>query len=74
MVIGIVNGGLGLEMSGKTSAGPYMIAYCVVAGAMGLMYVVSAVFGVLRTNRRKQSAVMERTSSGEVGSMVGKPV
>jgi hypothetical protein len=68
MVIGIVNGGLGLEMSGKTNGGAYMIAYCVVAGVMMAAYLVSALFGTLRAKRRSQSVVIDKTASGELGS------
>lgn len=68
IIIGIVNGGLGLEMSGKTNGGAYMIAYCVVAGVMMTAYLVSVFFGILRAKRRNQSVVMDKTASAEVSS------
>jgi hypothetical protein len=61
MVIGIVNGGLGLELAGKTS-GAWLIAYCVVASVVVAAYIASIVFGL--TKKRRTAPVKEKSSSG----------
>ena len=61
MIIGIVNGGLGLELAGKTS-GAWLIAYCVVASVVVAAYIASIVFGL--TKKRRTDPVKEKSSSG----------
>jgi hypothetical protein len=57
MIIGIVNGGLGLQLGDAPNR--YIIAYSVVAGVMALLYVSSIVFGwtILRKNREQSKTV-----------------
>lgn len=52
MIIGIVNGGLGLQLGDAPTR--YIIAYSVVAGVTSIIYVASIVFGVLIRGRRDQ--------------------
>lgn len=53
IVLGIVTGGLGLELTGNTS-GSWLIAYCVVAGIVAAAYLGAAIFGMFRGRRRPQ--------------------
>jgi hypothetical protein len=52
IILGIINGGLGLQLSGDTT-GAFLIAYVVVTGVLALEYVASFAFGIFR--RRKQA-------------------
>lgn len=59
IILGMINGGLGLELGGVETR--YVIAYSVVAGVMGLTYIVSIVYGeVARSRRPKNIAVRGR--------------
>lgn len=49
IVLGMVNGGLGLQLSGASRSST--IAYGVTAGVMGLIYIVAIVFGELKRSR-----------------------
>ncbi|KAF4981048.1 hypothetical protein FZEAL_3100 [Fusarium zealandicum] len=51
MVMGIVNGGLGLQLAGQTT-GIWAIAYSVVGGVLGASYMGSVIFSTIK-NRRK---------------------
>ena len=51
MVCGIVNGGLGLQLAANSHKG--MVAYSVVAGVVGVLYILLVVF---RVGRRKRDA------------------
>lgn len=53
MIIGIVNGGLGLQLGNAPTR--YIIAYSVVAGVMSFIYVASITLGwtVLRRSRQQ---------------------
>lgn len=61
MIIGIVNGGLGL----KLASGPrsWIIAYSVVSGIVGALYVASALFGARKskTTRGEKALSPSRT-------------
>jgi len=46
VILGIINGGLGLELASNTHSGK--IAYGVVAGIMGLLWILAAVFYYVR--------------------------
>lgn len=66
MIVGIINGGLGLELAGKTS-GAWLIAYCVVASVIAAAYLASIVFGL--TKKKGAAPLMEkRPSGGENGT------
>lgn len=52
MIIGIVNGGLGLQLGDAPNR--YIIAYSVVAGVTSIIYVTSIFFGALVRGRRDQ--------------------
>jgi hypothetical protein len=58
IVLGMINGGLGLKLA-RTST-RYVIAYSVVAGIMGLVYVTSIVVGELGRSRRRSSTGSDR--------------
>lgn len=58
MIIGIVNGGLGLQLGNVATR--YIIAYSVVAGVTTLFYLASIALGWSRTGRnRRQSKQVE---------------
>lgn len=50
IILGMINGGLGIQLAGGVSTG-YKVAYGVVAGVVGTAYLASIVFG--ETRRRK---------------------
>lgn len=52
MIIGIVNGGLGLQLGNAPTR--YIIAYSVVAGVMSIVYVASSTLGRSIRQRREQ--------------------
>ncbi|KFH44950.1 hypothetical protein ACRE_042870 [Hapsidospora chrysogenum ATCC 11550] len=52
MILGIVNGGLGLQLASNTT-GPWVIAYAVVAGVLGLAYIGSIIHSMLRRGKRR---------------------
>ena len=54
MVCGVVNGGLGLKLAANSHNG--IVAYGVMAGALGVLYIAIMVFRV----GRRQSSVAER--------------
>ncbi|CAI6095816.1 unnamed protein product [Clonostachys chloroleuca] len=62
IIIGIVNGGLGLQLTGNTS-GRYMIAYCVVAAVVFAAYIGSIGFGFLKRRRQDGGAEGRRKKS-----------
>ncbi|PNS18365.1 Cytochrome b561 and DOMON domain-containing protein [Sphaceloma murrayae] len=59
ITLGIINGGLGLQMAGDASRGQ-IVAYAVVAGVMWVAYVASAVWGEVRKGK-----AVARKGSGE---------
>lgn len=50
IMLGMINGGLGLALAEVKSMG-YLAAYGVVAGVMGILYLASIVFGEVQRNR-----------------------
>ncbi|GKT83456.1 integral membrane protein [Colletotrichum tofieldiae] len=50
MVLGIINGGLGLELASSSRA--YVIAYSVIAAIIGVAWIGSAVWGEMRRSKR----------------------
>ncbi|KAJ4332671.1 hypothetical protein N0V95_009609 [Ascochyta clinopodiicola] len=54
IVLGIINGGLGLKLSSAETKD--VIAYGVVAGIIGFAYIVSIVYGVIARSRRTSAA------------------
>jgi hypothetical protein len=73
IVLGMINGGLGLQLA-RTSK-RYVIAYSVVAGVVGLVYVTSIVIGELGRSRRGSTTGSERVGiTGNKGEKVaGSP-
>lgn len=63
ITLGIINGGLGLQLSQKINFNPpkqsYIIAYAVVAGVMWLLYVASAIYGESKRRRSQYAAVSQ---------------
>lgn len=47
IILGMINGGLGIQIAGNVKKG-YIIAYAVVAGVMGLVYLATVVFGEVK--------------------------
>lgn len=62
IVLGIVNGGLGLELGGKTTGAK--IGYGVGAGIMGLAYLAAIIFGECRRGKQRS------TKGSSIGSNV----
>lgn len=62
IIVGIIIGGLGLQLAGHNS-GAWLIAYCVVAAVVAQFYIASIIVGVFR--RRKET----RSESVEGGSV-----
>jgi hypothetical protein len=66
----MVNGGLGLHISGNASGGQVM-AYALIAGMVFVVWMIAALFGEIRRHRRdvvtkpkeKDSPVMTRTGA-----------
>lgn len=58
IVIGIINGGLGLELAGNKS-GAYVISYSVVASVIAVAYLGSTLFGHVK--RRRVSSTREKS-------------
>ena len=60
ITLGIINGGLGLQLAKKTRMFPPMqstvIAYSVVAGVIWLIYVASAIYGERKRGRSQLAA------------------
>ncbi|UPX20115.1 uncharacterized protein EKO05_0010359 [Ascochyta rabiei] len=54
IVLGMINGGLGLELGGVETR--YVVAYSVVAGVMGVAYLASIVYGEMERGRRPSIA------------------
>jgi hypothetical protein len=58
IILGIINGGLGLELGGVETR--YVVAYSVVAGIMGVAYIAAIVYGEFARDRRPSVAGSER--------------
>ncbi|KAF2630517.1 iron reductase domain protein [Macroventuria anomochaeta] len=54
IILGIINGGLGLELGGVETR--YVIAYSVVAGVIDLAYIASIIYGEITRSRRTSVA------------------
>jgi hypothetical protein len=63
ILLGMVNGGLGIQLAGNASSGQ-KIAYAVVAAIMGLFYIGAAIFGEIK-RRRKQPPNYEKSQRGQ---------
>ncbi|KAG5974429.1 hypothetical protein E4U55_008215 [Claviceps digitariae] len=63
MILGIVNGGLGLQAANQSNA--FIIAYSVLAGVVAIVYTASSAVGV--SKRRKQNVEKDVASSSDVG-------
>ncbi|POR33242.1 Uncharacterized protein TPAR_06578, partial [Tolypocladium paradoxum] len=65
IIIGIINGGLGLRLAGTPQ--PFFTAYVVVAVLSTLMYVSAVAFGLFR-NRRSRTGDVSPAMSGRSGT------
>ena len=54
IILGMVNGGLGLHLADARRS--YLIAYGVIAGLMGLIYIGAIAFGELKRGRKTSQA------------------
>lgn len=62
IILGMVNGGLGMQLSGVSTA--YMVVYSVLAGVMGAAYLGAIVYGeMLRKRRSKETPSGHEMSS-----------
>jgi hypothetical protein len=61
MVIGIVNGGLGLQLASAPSA--LNVAYAIVSAAVSILYIAGAILGAVRRkkNNPKQRLISSST-------------
>lgn len=53
MLVGIVNGGLGLKLANASNS--FIIAYSVIAAVIGVMYIAAAALGLLRRDRQTKN-------------------
>ena len=58
IILGMINGGLGLQLAG--TKGSYVIAYAVVAAVMGFLYLASIVYGERKRTKRAPSLDSQR--------------
>lgn len=69
IILGIINGGLGLKLTNNAKQ-HWIIAYSVVAGVLGLAYIASAVFGEIKMSKdKKRSGFDEKRGSDRDGSI-----
>lgn len=59
IILGIINGGLGLRLAGNAER-HWLIVYGVVAGVFGLAYIAAAVFGESKKARENKGPVLGR--------------
>jgi hypothetical protein len=62
MALGIVNGGLGMQLA--STATKYRIAYAVVSGVFGGLYIGSAIWGAIKRRRAPLASSKNSGSSG----------
>jgi hypothetical protein len=51
VILGMINGGLGIQLAGDVPQG-YLIAYAVVAGVMGLLFIGTMIYGESRSQQK----------------------
>ncbi|KAK5174806.1 uncharacterized protein LTR77_001889 [Saxophila tyrrhenica] len=56
ILLGMINGGLGIQLRGDVKHG-YIIAYSVVAGVMGVLFLAVIAFGEVQASRRPKTDV-----------------
>ena len=74
MILGMINGGLGLQIADVTNMG-YLAAYAIVAGVMGAAYLAVAVYGEWKRYRSPHLPVQRddgKESSGELVAARGQ--
>lgn len=59
MILGIVNGGLGLKFARQKSSA-WVIAYSVVAGVLGATYAISMIYTITQRRRRRKARKARR--------------
>ncbi|KAG6060957.1 hypothetical protein E4U17_003027 [Claviceps sp. LM77 group G4] len=62
IILGMINGGLGLQLAGNDRA--FVIAYCVILAVFAASYLASAVLGAAR---RRSQRVSQRSSDDRIG-------
>lgn len=75
IILGIINGGLGLDLAGNASKGA-LIAYGVIGGLFGVAYLLAAAFGEAQLAKRgkakaRQSVMSEKSRPEEVSVKQG---
>jgi hypothetical protein len=63
IIIGIVNGGLGLQLANSSNA--YIIAYSVIAGIAAILYLAAAFIGERRRNASRAKQISPQMSQEE---------
>ena len=66
MILGIVNGGLGLQLADAPKA--FTIAYSVVAGIVSILYVAGTLVGEMRKRRRSKGLLSPQMTHAEHSS------
>lgn len=64
MVLGIVNGGLGLQLADAPKA--FIVAYSVVAGITSILYVAGTLVGEMRKKRRSKQILLPQMTPVEL--------
>lgn len=59
LLLGAINGGLGLRLVGEAPDGPLLIVYCVLAGVFGSAYIGSIVW---KQVKKRKTVPREKTS------------
>lgn len=66
ILLGIINGGLGLQLAQNTRSGE--IAYGVIAAVVGLVYVAAIVIGEMKRKRNAPPSYDKSIQMGQMGS------
>lgn len=69
MILGIINGGLGLHLQGGEQK--FKIAYAIIAGVFGGLYIGSAIWGMIK--RRRRPAPIKHIHSPSSGNSNERP-
>lgn len=72
IVLGIINGGLGIRLAGDVSRGG-KIAYAVIAAIMGLLYIAAVIVGERRRSRHAPPSYEKSQKATSPGSPHGTP-
>jgi hypothetical protein len=69
MLLGIVNGGLGLQLSGASNN--FVLAYAILSSIFGVAYIASTIMGAKRRPRREKDSFVSPQQSPPMGFREG---